>query len=180
MVLDASLLNTQHYKVRIKGKVEQSRKGVAPSPTPWCSSYQKGSLRVTLDYGRQLYLLINPLLLAGYNTRSIVMCITSHFVLIQSFLSPKPVVIPSLKSLVDPTVHSLLGKNISIFTSLRYECCVKCKQSRPEFELDSPIQFWTLITATLQFPLWLNFYCSSYIQGRKLRESIMTVIDGVS
>ena len=25
MVLDAGLLNTQHYKVRIKGKVEQSR-----------------------------------------------------------------------------------------------------------------------------------------------------------
>ena len=55
MVLDASLLNTQHYKVRIKGKVEQSREGVAPSPTPWCSSYRKGSPRVTLDYGRQLY-----------------------------------------------------------------------------------------------------------------------------
>ena len=34
MVLDTSLLNTQHYKVRIKGKVEQSREGVAPSPTP--------------------------------------------------------------------------------------------------------------------------------------------------
>ena len=58
MVLDTSLLNTQHYKVRIKGKVEQSREGVAPSPTHWCSSYRKGSLRVTLDYGRQLYLLI--------------------------------------------------------------------------------------------------------------------------
>ena len=54
MVLDASLLNTQHYKVRIKGKVEQSREGVEPSPTPWCSSYRKRSLRVTLDYGRQL------------------------------------------------------------------------------------------------------------------------------
>ena len=54
MVLDASLLNTQHYKVRIKGKVEPSREGVAPSPTSWCSSYRKGSLRVTLDYGRQL------------------------------------------------------------------------------------------------------------------------------
>ena len=26
--------------------------GVVPSPTPWCSSYRKGSLRVTLDYGR--------------------------------------------------------------------------------------------------------------------------------
>ena len=41
MVLDASLLNTQHYKVRIKGKVEQSRKGVAPSPTPMCSKLSK-------------------------------------------------------------------------------------------------------------------------------------------
>ena len=59
MVLDASLLNTQHYKVRIKGKVEQSREGVAPSPTHWCSSYRKGSLRVTLDYGRQLYFYFN-------------------------------------------------------------------------------------------------------------------------
>ena len=58
MVLDSSLLNTQHYKVRIKGKVEQSREGVAPSLTPWCSSYRKGSLRVTLDYGRQLYFLL--------------------------------------------------------------------------------------------------------------------------
>ena len=56
MVLDASLLNTQRYKVRIKGKVEQSREGVAPSPTPWCSSYRKGSLWATLNYGRQLYL----------------------------------------------------------------------------------------------------------------------------
>ena len=58
MVLDASLLNTQHYKVRIKGKVEQSKKEVAPSPTPWCSSYRKGSLRDTHDYGRQLFLCV--------------------------------------------------------------------------------------------------------------------------
>ena len=92
MVLDASLLNTQHYKVRIKGKVKQSRegvapslhlgvvaiekgafgspstmvanftlllsrvkrsnpeKGVAPSPTPRCTSYWKGSLPVAVDY----------------------------------------------------------------------------------------------------------------------------------
>ena len=34
-------------------------KGVAISRTPWCSSYRKRNLRVTLDYGRQLYLLIN-------------------------------------------------------------------------------------------------------------------------
>ena len=42
MVLDAALLNTQHDNVRIKGKVEQSSEGVAPSPTHWCSSYRKG------------------------------------------------------------------------------------------------------------------------------------------
>ena len=28
MVLDAALLNTQHYKVKIKGKVEQSREWI--------------------------------------------------------------------------------------------------------------------------------------------------------
>ena len=37
MVLDAALLNTQHYKVRVKGKVEQSKKWIRP-PTPRCSS----------------------------------------------------------------------------------------------------------------------------------------------
>ena len=41
MVLDATLLNTLHYKVRVKGKVELVQgKGVAPSPTPRCSSYR--------------------------------------------------------------------------------------------------------------------------------------------
>ena len=32
MVLDATLLNTQHYKVRIKGKVEKSRKRSSALP----------------------------------------------------------------------------------------------------------------------------------------------------
>ena len=32
MVLDATLLNTQHYKVRIKGKVEQSRESCSALP----------------------------------------------------------------------------------------------------------------------------------------------------
>ena len=84
MVIDTSLLNNQQYKVCIKGKVEQSKErssvlpftywkgsllialdyscqlyspgnGVAPSPTPWCSSYWKESLLVALVYGRHLY-----------------------------------------------------------------------------------------------------------------------------
>ena len=48
-------------------------KGVATSPTPWCSSYRKGSLRVTLDYGRLLYLLIikwNIIVNTSYNVSS--------------------------------------------------------------------------------------------------------------
>ena len=32
MVLDAGLFNTQHYKVRMKGKVEQSREGSSALP----------------------------------------------------------------------------------------------------------------------------------------------------
>ena len=55
MVLDTPLLSTQQYKVGIKGKVSYPGKGVAPSPTPWCSSYWKGSLLVALDYGQQFY-----------------------------------------------------------------------------------------------------------------------------
>ena len=37
MVLDATLLNTQHYKVRIKGKVEQSKE--RSSALPYTSVY---------------------------------------------------------------------------------------------------------------------------------------------
>ena len=33
-------------------------KGVAPSPTPRCRNYSKGSLQVALDYGRQIYFTI--------------------------------------------------------------------------------------------------------------------------
>ena len=55
MVLDATLLNTQHYKVRIKVKVEQSRK--RSRALLYTKSYRTGCLRVTLDYGRNFTLL---------------------------------------------------------------------------------------------------------------------------
>ena len=40
--------------IRYVSRVKWSNpgKGVAPSPTPWCSSYWKGNLQVTLDSGR--------------------------------------------------------------------------------------------------------------------------------
>ena len=48
-------LNIIKYVSRVKCSSPQ--KGVAPFPPPWCSRYQKGIHRVTLDYGRQLYVL---------------------------------------------------------------------------------------------------------------------------
>ena len=46
--------------IRYGSRVKWSNpgKGVAPSLTPWCSSYRKGSLRVTLDYGHQLIIFL--------------------------------------------------------------------------------------------------------------------------
>ena len=41
MVLDDALLNTQHYKVRMKDKVELSREWSSALPTLWCSIYWK-------------------------------------------------------------------------------------------------------------------------------------------
>ena len=56
MVLDVALFTTQHYKVRINGKVEQAENWVAPSSMPWCCSYRKVSLRATLNLYRPLNL----------------------------------------------------------------------------------------------------------------------------
>ena len=55
MVLDSSLLNTQHYKVRIKGKVEQSRERSSALPYTLVYYPLKRNLRGTLDYGRLLF-----------------------------------------------------------------------------------------------------------------------------
>ena len=43
--------------IRYISKVKWSNPGkeVAPSPIPRCSGYRKGTLRVALDYNRQLY-----------------------------------------------------------------------------------------------------------------------------
>ena len=45
MVLDATFLNTWHYKVQIKGSNPGNR--IVPFPTHQCSSYWKGSFQVT-------------------------------------------------------------------------------------------------------------------------------------
>ena len=45
MVLDAALLNTQHYKVSIKSKVEQSREWSSALPYPYLKREPSGHLR---------------------------------------------------------------------------------------------------------------------------------------
>ena len=56
MVLVASLLNTQHYK--IQDEWSNSGKGIASSPTPLCGSYSKESLQVVPNYGQSTYIYI--------------------------------------------------------------------------------------------------------------------------
>ena len=50
------ILSNIRYVSRVKWS--NPGKGVAPSSTPQCCSYWKGSLLVALDYGRQLYFLL--------------------------------------------------------------------------------------------------------------------------
>ena len=65
MVLDPSLLNSI---IRKGSRVMWSNpeKGVVPTPILQCSSYWKGSLRVTLDCSRQLYFTYLFLLVSAY------------------------------------------------------------------------------------------------------------------
>ena len=59
MVLDSTLLNTQHYKVWIKGKVEQSRgKEKRPLLHLGVVAIKKGDFGSPSTKGRQLSLLI--------------------------------------------------------------------------------------------------------------------------
>ena len=53
LILSCLTLSNISYISRVKWS--NSGKGLAPSPTPRCSSYWKASFLITLDYGRQLY-----------------------------------------------------------------------------------------------------------------------------
>ena len=58
MILDASLLNTQHYKVRIKDKRSNPERRVAFSLTPRCISFGIWCFRVTHEYSQPSYTLL--------------------------------------------------------------------------------------------------------------------------
>ena len=59
MIPPSLTLSNTRYISRVKWS--NPEKGVVPSLTPQCSSYWKGSLRVVLDNGCQLYLLTSPI-----------------------------------------------------------------------------------------------------------------------
>ena len=90
-------------------------KGVAPSPTPLCSSYRKGSLRVTIDYGRQLYLLnlyIYKLYLAINNVHRLICYKTQP---------------TNLSISVCPSLSLTLSLSLPIYVSIyRYVCMYVC------------------------------------------------------
>ena len=52
------LLTLSIFSYGSRVKCSNPMNGVAPSPTPWYSSYWKGSLRVILDYGNHLLIYI--------------------------------------------------------------------------------------------------------------------------
>ena len=58
-------------------------KGVAPSHTLWCNSYRKGSLRITLDYGHQLYFLLIVVTYQSQLAQSLLSCSTAFLILKQ-------------------------------------------------------------------------------------------------
>ena len=71
--------------IRYISKVKWSNpgKGVAPSPTPRCSCYWKGSLLVDLVYGRQLYFGISTIF--GYSLPIPVFTYISNIWFVNSF-----------------------------------------------------------------------------------------------
>ena len=100
--------------IRYVSRVKWSNPGkwVAPSPTPQCSSYWKGSLLVALDYSCQLYLLTYyPPHCRNYCTKPLqVLHIVSKY--------PSPPLYTYILSLFKIKNFYILGHNCNIYNSI--------------------------------------------------------------
>ena len=93
MVLDASCLTLSIIRYGSSVKWSNPGKGVAPSPKPLCNSYQKGRLRVTLDLGHRLYLLVY-IYIYIYMCVCMCMCVFVCVCVCVSFQNVKMLLIP--------------------------------------------------------------------------------------
>ena len=78
-------LSNIRYAWRVKWS--NTGKGVAPSPTPRCSSYWKESLLVALDYGRQLYFTIY-IYIYMYIHKRVYVCVCVLIVWLWQYIQP--------------------------------------------------------------------------------------------
>ena len=88
MIPHCLTLSNIRYVSRVKGN--NPGKGVAPSPTPRCSSYWKGRLLVGLDYGRQLYFTYNGINLCVWRSCAVTVFNTRLTYFDRSVLQPSP------------------------------------------------------------------------------------------
>ena len=106
--------------------------GVAPSSSPWCGSYWKGSLQVILDYSHQLYLYGVQLLFLLYNNHSFSCC---YIVLIINSVLLRYIHITAAWRYKRQMVRSfsLFGSASSQMTSciLTHAHTCKCNQNLP-------------------------------------------------
>ena len=134
---------TLSIKVLIKGKWSNSEKGVAPSPTPWCSTYWKRRFHVILDNGHQLYfyyikyqILLHTQFVTKVSFQPSLACLTSVdcFSLTGYHTKVKE---PSLLSWLFKAEEGIVG-----FMPVY----VPYKQPGPRFELSPPSSFPMTIT----------------------------------
>ena len=86
LIPPCSILTNIRYLSRIKWS--NPGKGVVPSPTPWCSSYWKGSLLVAFDYGCWLYFYYLLLIICLHTVKwfQVLLCITNNLIKHLSFV----------------------------------------------------------------------------------------------
>ena len=120
MLLDAILLNTQDYKVRVKWS--NPGKGVSPSPTPWCSSYRKGSFRVA-NFLLLYFIIAYTLLVLNRNTWNHTICANYLYqiwiIVCKQIITVKKYEIKkmkrNIKNIIIVTINHLQMNRISVF-----------------------------------------------------------------
>ena len=134
-------------------------KRVVPSPTPRCSSYRKGSLRVTVDYDRQLtYVYLNHwsfIKIRGNNERngSVFQCL---------FLSRGWSVILYTLSfyLLSWCACAYAYKHIQMLTHTEIQVCIWVKPTQKESVLYMPLNCWWWWDSTLMTVSQVHWFLS--------------------